>query len=138
MYKELPIKIELIVFAKHSNKIDYLVLKRTEKEGGFWQPVTGTLEMDESIKKCLLRELKEETGINSIIKVTDEVYRFSWEKSNYTVVELVYGVEVALKKIKLNPEEHNEYKWCCFEEAVGLLGRENNKKAYLAFKQLSH
>jgi len=137
MYKELPIKIELIVFTKHAGKTEYLVLKRTEKEGGFWQPVTGTLEIDESIKECLARELREETGIDSIVKVTDEVYRFSWEKNNYTVVELVYGVEITLEKIALNPNEHSEYKWCDFDEAVKLLGRENNRKAYLAFKMLS-
>ncbi len=60
---ELPIKTQGIIFKKENDIIKYLLLKRTEKDGGFWQPMTGTLNDGESLKECLMRELEEETGI---------------------------------------------------------------------------
>lgn len=134
MYKELPVKVELIVFAREPNALSFLLLKRTLKDGGFWQPITGTLEMDESIRQCMLRELQEETGIGKVFNISEEIHRFSWQKKDYTVVEMVYGVEVTDRKVTLSPEEHSEYRWCSFDEAMMLLEKENNKNAFLSFK----
>ena len=132
--KELPIKVELIVFKRTEDVYSFLLLKRNPEDGGFWQPITGTLEMDESIRQCMLRELKEETGINKVINISEEIHRFSWQKKDYTVVEMVYGAEVSHQDVTLSPE-HTEYKWCNFDEAMKLLEKENNKNAFLAFKK---
>jgi 8-oxo-dGTP pyrophosphatase MutT (NUDIX family) len=134
MYKELPIKVELIVFVRQPNALSFLLLKRTPEDGGFWQPITGTLEIDESIRQCISRELQEETGIGKVLNMSEEIHRFSWQKKDYTVVEMVYGVEVSHQKITLSPEEHSEYRWCSFDEAIMLLEKENNKNAFLSFK----
>ena len=133
MYKELPIKVESIVFSRNGDTCSFLLLKRSLEDGGFWQPITGTLEMDESIRQCLLRELEEETGIREVIHVSEEIHRFSWQKKDYTVVEMVYGVEVPHQEITLS-SEHTEYRWCNFDEAMQLLEKENNKNAFLSFK----
>ncbi len=133
MYKELPIKVELIVFKREENFCSFLLLKRSPEDGGFWQPITGTLEMEESIRQCMLRELEEETGIGEVLNVSEEIHRFSWQKKDYTVVEMVYGVEVPHQDITLS-REHTEYRWCGFDEAMQLLEKENNKNAFSAFK----
>lgn len=136
MYKELPIKVELIVFARQPNTLSFLLLKRIPEDGGFWQPITGTLEMDESIRQCMVRELQEETGIgiSEVLNISEEIHRFSWQKKDYTVVEMVYGVEVPHQNVTLSPEEHSEYRWCSFDEAMMLLEKENNKNSFLFFK----
>src|SRR5690606_37686990 len=103
-YSELPIKVQGIVYRKSkSGQVEILLLQRSDEDGGFWQMLTGTLEFDESIEECLLRELKEEAGIAKIKAISEEVYRFSWQKQDYTVVEVVFGIEVpANSEVKLS------------------------------------
>ena len=128
--KELPIKIELIVFTRVTGILRFLLLKRSPEDGDFWQPMTGTLEINETIPQCRIRELHEETGIDEVVSITDEIYRFSWQKKDYTVVEMVYGVEVSHQDVTLS-QEHTEYRWCNFDETMQVLEKENNKKAFL-------
>lgn len=132
---ELPIKLEGIMFSRKGNDYEFLILKRTPEDGDFWQPLTGTLNDGEKLHDCLLRELKEETGIKEPIRITEEVWRFDWKKGEKTIIEFVFGIEIDRNSdVFLNKDEHSEYKWCRFGEVVDLLGRDNNKKAFQEFK----
>ena len=51
----------------------FLLLKRTPQDGGFWQPLTGTVEDGEKLSDCLKRELNEETGIKDIITLLENI-----------------------------------------------------------------
>jgi dihydroneopterin triphosphate diphosphatase len=133
---ELPIKLEGILFSKAGDKYEFLILKRTPDDGDFWQPLTGTLKNGEKLEDCLLRELQEETGIQKPVNITNEVWRFDWRKGDYAIIEFVFGVEINRNaEITLSKDEHSEYKWCNFDEAVEMLGRDNNKKAFQEFKK---
>ena len=135
MPQELPIKIEAFIYRMTDASLEYLLLKRVPEDGGFWQPVTGTLEFEESLRECILREISEETGIDSIISLTSEVHRFSWQKQDYTVVELVYGINVMATQTVSLSKEHDDYKWVHYEEAQNLLNKENNR---IALTKLHH
>ena len=134
---DIPIKVEGIMFAKSSNDFKFLIIKRVPEDGDFWQPLTESLEDGESIEECLRRGVKEELGLYDIKNVTERLWSFPWEnKRGEPNIDLVYGVEISESdEIKINPEEHSEYKWCTFDEAVSLLGKENNKKAFLHFQE---
>lgn len=134
---DLPIKVEGIMFAIKDREYSFLILKRTPEDGDFWQPLTGTVEDGEKIHDCILRELKEETGIENPIKVTDKIWSFDWKnKRDETIIEFVYGIELSLDTpVNINPSEHSEYKWCSFDEAMNILGRDNNKRAFQEFKE---
>ena len=136
MNKELPVKIQIIVYRKDKNgTVKILLLKRTLEDGGFWQTVTGTLEINESILDARKRELEEETGIREVVRFTNEIYRFSWQKKDYTVVELVFGAEVSSDKVKLS-QEHTEYAWLSYKDAIDIVEKENTKKSLEAFQNL--
>ena len=134
---DIPIKVEGIMFAKSGNDFKFLIIKRVPEDGDFWQPLTESLEDGESIEECLRRGVKEELGLDNIKNVTERLWSFPWEnKRGEPNIDLVYGVEISKSdEIKINPEEHSEYKWCKFDEAMGLLGKENNKKAFEHFKE---
>lgn len=134
---DLPIKVEGILYAIKNGEYIFLILKRTPEDGDFWQPLTGTVEDGEKVQDCLFRELKEEVGVDKPVKVTDRIWTFDWKnKRDETIVEFVYGVELdPNSKITISPSEHSEYKWCSYDEALLLLGKENNKKAFIQFKQ---
>jgi len=115
----------------------FLLVKRVPDDGGFWQPITGTLESNESLAECMRRELAEEVGVHEedIKQVSDMFYSFTWLKGETTIAEYVFGVELATKKEALLSEEHDEYRWCSYDEALELLSKDNNKKAYEEFKK---
>lgn len=112
---DLPIKVEAIVYYIDDNKIrNFLALKRSLEDGGFWQPITGTLEATDSIEDCLIREINEEIGLTKedILSISDCIYNFKWNKKSIgEIYEYVFAVEVRKSsQIKLS-DEHVEYKW---------------------------
>ena len=109
--------------------IEYLLLKRLPERNGFWQPVTGGMEEGETREEALCREVKEETGVKNIVAVIEGLYYFEFSDPNLNQ-EYVYGVEVSpSEEIVLDREEHSEYKWCGFQEALQLLHWKENKEA---------
>jgi len=132
--QELPFKIEAIPYVVDDDKtIRYLMIKRTPEDGGYWQPVTGTLNDGEKLLDCVKRELNEETGIQAdhIINISEVLYKFDWKnKHGDTILEFVYAVQYPAKKeIVLSPDEHDDYKWCSYDEAMETLYTDNNKNA---------
>ncbi len=131
---ELPIKVEGVLFSKVDGRFQFLLIKRSIEDGGFWQPLTGTLEDGEKVLDCLRRELIEEIGTENPKEISEDFFRFDWKnKRGETIVELVYGVELEPNSKVVLSHEHTDYKWCEYEEAIQLLGRENNKKSLEAF-----
>lgn len=125
---ELPIKVQGVMYSKTNDKIEYLIIKRSEKDGGFWQGVTGTLEEGEKLKECLIREIKEELGIVNINKISEIEEIIQWaKKTGFMITEYVFSVELDRNINVTLSEEHNDYKWCDFNEAYQWLGKDNNK-----------
>ena len=125
----LPIQVQAILFKKISGRLHYLLLKRTLEKEGFWQPVTGGLEEGETKVEALEREVLEETGIENIARIIDDVHYFEYSDP-YFIKEYVFGVEVhPNEKIVIDGKEHSQFKWCSFQEALELLKWDENKKA---------
>jgi len=109
--------------------IEYLLSKRLPERNGVWQPVTGGMKEGETREEALCREVKEETGVKNIVAVIEGLYYFEFSDPNLNQ-EYVYGVEVSpSEEIVLGREEHSEYKWCSFQEALQLLYWKENKEA---------
>jgi len=138
----LPIQIEVILFKRRDEKIQYLVLKTIPERGEFWQPVTGGLEEGETKIEALKREIREETGIKNIIKIIEDVHYY--EPIDLSLIEYLnrhgcackhlkeyaFGVEVSSdEKVVLDGKEHSEFKWCSFHEALRLMKWKGNKDA---------
>ena len=137
MKKELPIKIQTILYRVENETLLVLVIKRSLQDGGFWQTITGTLELNESIVESRQRELKEEVGITNAVYDNAEVNRFAWQKKDWTVVEVVFSARTESKEIILNPKEHTEYKWLPIDEAIDLVEKDQTKECLKKFKEIS-
>lgn len=127
---ELPIKVQGVIYAEENKKRDYLIIKRREEDGGFWQGVTGTVEEGELLIECLAREMEEELGIKKEdnAEISQILQIIQWKKQNgFMITEYVYAVKINRgQKIQLS-DEHVEYRWCDFSEAYDMLEKENNK-----------
>ena len=123
---EVRLPYEVFVFVRRGR--EYLVLHRSEQQGAYWHGVAGGLEAGESYAEAAARELHEETGLDSPIVDLDRhvVYRLeSWENRcelepgeihvQFFLAEAPPGWEPQLDF------EHDDYRWCSPEDAVGLL-----------------
>src|SRR3990167_2318660 len=125
-------KVQIILFRNPSNP-EFLLLKTTGRRS-IWQGITGGVEeTDSSLKYAAMRELEEELGIKTtedkIIGPLHE-FEFQTEREGFegtTAKEYCFAFEIpASYEVHLS-EEHSEYKWLPFEEAVQLVDYENPK-----------
>jgi 8-oxo-dGTP diphosphatase len=82
-----------------------------------WDNLGGHLIERESAEECMIREAKEECGLDVRIKKTGKVYEYV-DKYGRSVV-IPYLLESDSNKVKLS-FEHTEYKWVEPEELKNL------------------
>ena len=107
---------------------EFLVLRRSRKQGGYWHSVAGALEDGETYAEAAMRELQEETGLQASPSDLRKPFRYRpepWE-SHFEVSGPEVAVECFLAEAPAAWEpkldwEHVEYRWCTREEALGLL-----------------
>ena len=133
---ELPIKTQAIIYCRIKDGHKYLILKRSEIDGGYWQPVVGTVKEEESIIQCMLREIGEEVGIKEVVEVSKQLYNFSWERDDQVYLEFVYAIEIDEKASITLSEEHDEYLWLDFNDAVKKVKYDSNKQSIMIVEKM--
>ncbi|MGB2791156.1 MAG: NUDIX domain-containing protein [Candidatus Moraniibacteriota bacterium] len=136
MSKRLPVIAQTIVYRKDGGNFEVLLLKRTEARGSFWNVVNGTLECDESIVECRARELSEEAGIKDVLRWSDEINRFSFQYHESPFVVVVYAAEVPADQSVVLNEEHTEYRWVGFDEALQMMKFDDDKNGLQACQEM--
>ena len=135
----IPIQVLIYPVRKTNEDWEFLMLKRVKNRGDFWQGVTGASEGDENLSETAKRELYEETGYSplNLIK-TDISYIIPMEdrwKDIYPEGTKEIPEYLFIAKIdesgppKIDPIEHNDWKWCTYEDAMNLLSLKDNKRA---------
>jgi 8-oxo-dGTP diphosphatase len=88
-----------------------LVLKRapaTSYQPGSWDLPGGHLALGESFEDCLLREIKEETGLDAAI---DSLLGLN-SRASEPYVQAIYGCRLKVfQNVTLRPDEHVEHRW---------------------------
>ena len=133
-----PESILVIIYTPHGEVLQ--MRRRTPPD--FWQSVTGSLQANETTRQAALREVREETGFLADHGLTDSgiVNRYpihrAWlakfaagTKEN---VEHVFSWQLpAIDAVRLNPDEHVEYRWLLRDEAVNLASSTTDRDAIL-------
>src|ERR1700688_1251786 len=103
-----------------SNRGRIVVLRRAARmpyQPGAWDLPGGHLALAEDLEQCLLREVKEETGLEIAIERLLGVNKMPSEpyiQAFYACRSLVY------RKITLRPYEHAESRWVTPEEMAAM------------------
>ena len=99
-----------------------LVIKREEHDeigAGIWEFAGGKLEFGEGLEDSLLREIKEETGLDAKVESLLYASTFFTDPARQVVI-LGYKCSVFNDSVVLS-EEHSEYKWVTEQELRALL-----------------
>lgn len=106
-------------FIEHDGK--FLLLRRHlhKANGDKWGLPAGKMDVGENTKQAVLREIKEETGLKlsethliyfDSLYVRDGAFDIEWHMFSTQLDTPV--------SIKVNPEEHLEYRWVSPNEAL--------------------
>lgn len=109
----------IVVF---QNKVLLMKRSRPSSDGlGYWELPGGGLEYGETPNEALLRELKEETGLD--IKIIKPIYTFTKIREEYQTVGIGYLCIPTNDQVVIS-NEHTEYCFCKEEQAKQLLNKE--------------
>ena len=128
----------VVIYTSHG---EVLLLRRREPPD-FWQSVTGSLLEDETPRQAALREVREETGFLADHGLSDSgiVNRYpihpGWAEKfaagTKENVEHVFSWRLpAIDAVRVNPDEHLEYRWLPREEAAKLASSATDRDAIL-------
>ena len=123
MSTTFAVRIVQIQVAKHDTRFGiwhFLALRRSPTEMVFpniWQPVTGSIEADETPQKTAFRELREETGLH-VSELWVLPFVGSYFDSVRNVVNFVpcFGAIVGDDAVIELSDEHCAYAWVSLEE----------------------
>lgn len=89
----------------------------------YWEFPKGHIEPKESSKEAAIREIREETGVESeiISKIGDSKYTFSFKGEKIFKVVLFFLMKYISGEPKPNDGEIEEVKWVDPEEALKIL-----------------
>jgi len=135
----------LVVIYTRTGKV--LLLRRADHPE-FWQSVTGSMQWgDEQPAETAARELHEETGITAApAQLTDwkvqnryvifPQWRYKYAPGVTENTEHFFSLELPDEQaVTLSPDEHSEYAWVPFAEAVERVFSWTNRDALLLLKQ---
>ena len=123
-----------IVVYKDSEDPKYLIFRRKRHWKG-WEFPKGGIEPKETIKKAILREIKEEShlkpkkiknhGISGKYPYNKEL---SDRKGYVGQTYSLYSIEVSGGKVRKDSSEHSGYKWVNSEDALRMLTWPNQRR----------
>ena len=103
-------KLAVSAFLFHEDRFLFL-LRSTEPR--VWAPPGGHLHVNESPEKGIIRELKEETGLDVQVVAPLFTWFGYWKKNR--VLSIDYYLKLVRGKIQLS-NEHSDHKWVSLVE----------------------
>lgn len=112
---------KIVVGSVIENNGKFLVVKRSSKEEFFpnkWELPSGKVEFGEEPNKALVREVLEETGLQTVNFVPFKCTHYVIEKPQKKrhTIQILYLVNVMQPSTITLSEEHDDHKWILPEE----------------------
>jgi 8-oxo-dGTP diphosphatase len=97
---------------EHNDDCIILLLKRNAQRRtspNKWQTPSGFINEGESAEEAVLREVKEETALDGIIKKSGSVFEVVDEWARWIIIPFL--ILVKSDKVVIDTREHSEFRW---------------------------
>lgn len=134
-----PLQVLVIPFLVDAGRPFYCILKRSDAY--YWHFIAGGAEDAETPLQAAIREANEEIGAQPDARVfplkfqtfvpaqvISQKHRQYWPEDTYIIPEYNFAIQLRENKIRLS-QEHTEYCWVAYEEAISLLNWQSNAVA---------
>jgi len=138
-HNKQPVSVLVVIY---TTKMDVLLLERADHPG-YWQSVTGSRDDEETLTETVIREVREETGVDvRQYALTDwqsqnvyEIYphwRYRYAPGITHNTEHVFGLQLPhTVDIQLEPREHLNFQWLAWQDAADKVFSPSNRAAIL-------
>jgi lipoyl(octanoyl) transferase len=127
----MVLKVQVWLIRKGSQgALEALLLKTTPERGGFWQPVTGSVEADEDLPSAAARELHEETGVMIDapgLQAIGHSFEFESRWGGRVREEVFVAFLRQSVQVMIDSHEHVDFKWVEISQAEIFLEHESTK-----------
>jgi dATP pyrophosphohydrolase len=142
-HNKQPVSVLVVIY---TTNLDVLLLERADHPG-YWQSVTGSRDGEETLAETVLREVREETGLDvRQYALTDwqsqnvyEIYphwRYRYPPGITHNTEHVFGLQLPdVVPVTLEPREHLNFKWLAWQDAADKVFSPSNRAAILELPQ---
>jgi dATP pyrophosphohydrolase len=134
-----PVSVLVVIY---TTALEVLLLERADHPG-YWQSVTGRREADETLFDTAIREVGEETGLDTSPYVLSdwqlqnqyEIYphwRYRYAEGVTQNTEHVFGLQLPQStNVTIAPREHLNYQWLPWQAAADKVFSPSNREAIL-------
>lgn len=107
-------------FVEHGDRIVLIKRQDHEPQGNKWALPAGKIkEKEETKEKAVIREVKEETNLELKTRDIEYLGKLYERYPDYDYVFHLYRAETSSREnLKINPEEHKDYRWVKPGEAI--------------------
>jgi hypothetical protein len=123
-----PNIFDVWVFRRTARGVEYLLLHTSQVKadrhfngGRFWQIPSGAVGETEKIVSAIERVLGRSGVEARSIWAAEHTYTIFNRRFETMQIIGVYAAEAAAWDVRLDPDEHAEYRWCPFDEALALV-----------------
>jgi len=121
---EVPPELRTVSVTLQREDGHVLLLKRTPERGGFWQILTGRVELGENPLQTAAREVHEETGFSprlDEIRDLGYLHAFAMRGSQPPLFAEETTFAATVRGEPRLSDEHDEHRWCTPAEALRIL-----------------
>ncbi len=136
-----PHNVLVIPYLKTDQGMKFAIFKR--KRAQIWQWIAGGVEDNETYLETAIRECREEAQIvnykqiislDSMCSVRADIFKQDWPENVYTVTEHSFAIELVKQEVTIS-DEHSEYSWVSYDQAMEMLKYDSNKTALWELSQ---
>jgi hypothetical protein len=116
---------DLWVFRRRPRGVEFLLLRTSPEKaarhfngGRFWQIPSDRVDADETMVGALRRSLGQFGLFPRAIWAAEHAYLIYNRRFEQTMAIAVFAAEVDEGEVFLDAQEHSEYAWCGFDDAL--------------------